>query len=203
MLFPAPGSPSSLFFFNGCLLLCLAVLVLSCSTRAFWLQLTGSVAAAQASWRALWLQPTGSVVAARAHCPATRGIAVAQAGMGLRPCIGGRVFTRTPRKLLPALCLCLCFDGMRNSAPLGEIIWVMNWVLSKWASLRLRPGGREEMMVGQDQADLGRRGEKSWSAGPGRRRQWLTVCNRESVRSWLKFFAEVVLRGQHCLSKNQ
>ena len=44
---------------------------------------------------------------------------------------------------------------MRNSAPLGEIVWVMNWVLSKRASLRLRPGGREEMMVGWDQADLG------------------------------------------------
>ena len=92
--------------------------------------------------------------------------------MGLRPCTGGRVFTPDPRKLLPALCPCLCFDGMRHSAPLGEIVWVMNWVLSKRASLRLRPGGREEMMVGWDQADLGWREELV-----SRTREMQTVAN--------------------------
>ena len=35
------------------------------------------------------------------------------------------------------------------------------------------PGGREEMMVGWDQAELGWRKERSRSAGPGRHRQWL------------------------------
>lgn len=109
MLSPAPRSLSLLFFFNGGLLLRWAVSGLRCGRRALWLR----------------LQVQGLQL--RLRCPAAGGIAVPGAGMEPRALRWRQVLhPRTPRKFLPALCPCLCLDGMRNSMPLGETVWAIN-----------------------------------------------------------------------------